>query len=347
MTKQMTTLTVLMAASALAGCGGGTAKLLNPAPYADVYNATYASAEKDVMSKVLAKAGDTIEGGAISARNGYSDALDADEVVLQEPEAVKIEKTADGYILHASGEKVAFTAAEDKGGYYELVVKNQNGHDRTIGYFYAAFDDLAALQASDSSMVPLGYGIRVKDGDAAATADDADGFVNGFTIVGLETNPSAMPKTGTASYQGGAQIQAHPKVVDYDPGAPDMVERIRYRGDAMLSADFGAGTVSGTVALNDRRFSYTKSPNSSNDPTVAGAALTLETADIIGNGFSSELTANAAAATQMATDGISADTQATAVGRFYGTDAGQVGAIVGGEGTSHVITGVLAGDRTP
>lgn len=342
MTKQMTTLTVLMAASALAGCGGGTAKLFNPAPYADVYNATYASAEKDVMSKVLVNPGDTIEGGAAPVKTTF----DTPDDGLDEPQSVKIEKTNDGYILYAAGESVEFTSTElQPDGFYELKTKNMNGDDRTIGYFFPAFGTLADLSSSDTAMVPLGYGVRVKNGPDAATADDADGFSQGFTIVGLETNPSDMPTTGTATYQGGARIEAYVKNPDYDVNEPD---RVRYRGMTTLDADFGAKTVAGKVVLKDSRITYTQSgAGPVNDISASGAEIALETADIIGNGFSSELTANAAAATQMATDGISADTQATAVGRFYGTDAGQVGAIVGGEGTSHVITGVLAGDRTP
>ncbi|WP_265517489.1 transferrin-binding protein-like solute binding protein [Nitratireductor luteus] len=342
MKSRTTALPIILAASALAGCGGATTGTIATAPYADAYQATYASAAVDVMSKVLVNTGDTIEGGAAPVKTIF----DTPDDRLDEPQSVKIEKADDGYILHAAGETVEFTSTElHPDGYYELIEKNMNGDDRTIGYFFPAFGTLADLEASDTAMVPLGYGVRVKDGNAPATADDADGFSEGYTIVGLETDPSHMPTTGSATYEGDARIEAYVKNADYNIDEPS---RVRYRGTTKLNADFGAGTVAGNIVLKDSRVSHTQSGNGAvNDISANGAEIALGQADIIDNGFSSELTANAAAAAQMAADGISDDTEATAVGRFYGTDAGQIGAIVGGEGASHVITGVLAGERTP
>lgn len=335
-------LPALLAATALAGC-----KSNDPeppmAPYANVYKATYASAAKETIDKALAKPGDKIQGGVAPVDQNYT----ANPTVnaLGKPQAVEIEKTADGYIMRAGGEEVVFTDADYAGGVYEQRKLNSDSKLRTLGALYAMNDDTkTALSSSSGSMVPLGFYMRVEEGAGAATADSKRGL-QGYMVVGLETDPSAMPKTGKASYSGFGRIDAHAKSINYD--TPGAIEHVDYRGDAELEADFGKETVSGTVQIKDRRIRMIDGDTGWVDVSGNNAELALKPAKIVQNGFASELDKNGAAGTMMQADGISADTEAEAIGRFYGNDAGQVGAIVAGEGTSHVITGVIYGDRNP
>ncbi|TCD16254.1 transferrin-binding protein-like solute binding protein [Oricola cellulosilytica] len=345
--KYWNTLVCLLAAgTGLAGCGTTSTPAL--APYASAYDATYASVVVDAISKHLVNPGDKLEGGAVTSAEAFGG---PSIVSLKAPAKVEIEKTADAYILRYAGEEVTFTATDlQTGGFYEQKMNDSSGTPRTIGYLFALVAGTTpdALSAPDSAMVPIGFGVRTNS-KGTVTADDADGFSNGFGFVGLETAPSDMPKTGAAVYKGYGRIDAYNKQVDFSVAGNE--NRRVYSGDSTLEADFGAGTVSGRVDLSEARRRITDGSGglseTRTDISGQGASVLLDSAAIVQNGFASDLSLNAAAETSLAADGISADTEAVAVGRFYGTGAGEVGAVIAGEGTSHVITGAVTGYKQP
>ncbi len=325
---------------AVSGCGGSNLGSLPIAPYADTYKASYASSTLQKMEDLLKEPGDKVQGVAIPNERNFGSETQKSGT----PQSVEIEKTTDGYIMRVAGEEVEFTQAElVNNNEYALIASNSQGQPRTIGLLFPMTNERIdqALSSSQTAMVPLGYGVR-KNSEGGSVADGNEYF-EGYAIAGLETDPSSMPKTGTASYSGFGRIEAMTKSYSFDN---DDIEMVRYQGDATINADFGAGTVAGAVDLSQRRISRADSGNDPyNDISAQGAKLVLQETDIIGNGFSANVEGNAATETLMANDGISADTKAQAIGRFYGENASQVGAVISGEGSTHTVQGIVYADR--
>lgn len=327
---------------AVSGCGGSSLGNLPIAPYANTYKASYASSTVQKMDDLLKDPGDKVQGLAVPVLSQDTGA-GSDTLSNGKPQSVQITKTSDGYEMEFAGQKVAFTQAElVDNDFYRLRQLDSNNNLRTVGHVFSLEGPVPeALSSTQTSMVPLGFGVRVNsEGGPAVEGND---FAHGFAIVGLETNPASMPKTGSATYSGSGRIEARPTTIDWNS---DGVDYIRYRGDTAFTADFGSGKVSGTLDLHDRRTTLVQSGNQpTEDITALGAELTLQETDIIQNGFSTTVVNNAAADGLFGNDGISSDTKTQAVGRFYGEDAGQIGAVVTGGGSSHTISGVVYGDR--
>ncbi|EKF19153.1 transferrin-binding protein-like solute binding protein [Nitratireductor pacificus] len=333
-------LPALMAATALAGCKSGDPEP-PMAPYANVYKATYATEATDTMAQLFSAAGKKLEGGTAPFVSTYDDVANKDKSEAGDPTPVKVEKTANGYSFEVAGEKVSFTDADlqGNGDYYETSALNSNNQMRTMASVAALNGKTKeALESGTSSMVPLNYYMRYKPGADAATADDSGG-VAGYAIVGLETKPTALPSTGKATYQGRGRIEARAKSYDYDTDT----WRVRYIGDATMEADFGAKTVSGSIAVDEHR-AQVGGNNTTTDVSGQGAVVMFKPGQIVQNGFTSELEGNAALNTMIQNDGLG-QVEAEAYGRFYGKDGGQIGAVIAGESATHDISGVVFGDR--
>ena len=141
----------------------------------------------------------------------------------------------------------------------------------------------------------------------------------GFSVAGLATRPSEMPTTGSATYSGshGAPAIGSFWIVHGTSGNT-------YANAATnLTADFAAGSISGTMVLTDTSYS---TPGF--EIPAGGTTLTLNPAAISGNAFSGNWTGN------LADLHLSSLGTADYQGAFYGVSAADVGGTLSGQGIS-------------
>lgn len=144
--------------------------------------------------------------------------------------------------------------------------------------------------------------------------------VTGFVVVGTETRPDTLASLPTASYNGRMYVKARPN----SGFVNSQNSTTQIKGDVSMTADFGAGQVSGTVdALTIR------DPGTTTDVATAGS-IAMDPTAISGNGFSGSLTPSGSFAgpsgTLVMTDGAYA-------GTFFGPAAEEVGGAVTMQGT--------------
>lgn len=153
---------------------------------------------------------------------------------------------------------------------------------------------------------------------------------HGVFVVGYETPAIAMPTTGTATYTGSAFGRMYVPMSTTD-ALPCTCQEVPVQGDAFLTANFGARTVTGALT-NMYRVWWDESPW--NDVTF--------TSVIAGNGFSG--TTSVTGAVDL---GMRANATGTLEGRFFGPSAEEVGAVwTLFDGTNAAI-GTLGGRRGP
>lgn len=128
-----------------------------------------------------------------------------------------------------------------------------------------------------------------------------DGALNlrAFGVAGTETRDDGFDGLGTASYSGRSRIDAYPTTGFVDNGT----SRLRIESDVAMTADFGAGTISGV--MDEFR---TRDPGSDTWEDVDGTVAMQETA-LTGNAFDGTLAADAV---------WQADTGATFTGSYAG-----------------------------
>lgn len=145
-----------------------------------------------------------------------------------------------------------------------------------------------------------------------------------YIVMGLPSRaPVLAGRTGSARYSGPARL-----AVDYAGGTGTYGLG---GGTATLDVSFspGAPTLRGTIRLD---------PLASDSPAHAiapGTIVTIDPAQISGNGFASTLTLNAG---QL---GLSSTANATVSGQFYGPAAGTIGATFSATGQAPDGTGAF------
>ncbi|MGR3570339.1 transferrin-binding protein-like solute binding protein [Brevirhabdus sp.] len=306
---------------------------------------TQATPTLNQVNQALDTSGKSLQGMTVAVQEKFG-SNGPNTLKSLDPSTFEIERTATGYTIKVAGESYTFTDAQVNGGAYEVKMKNTAGQDRTLAFFFSEQDDTAReLKTNNTALVPLFYGIRTNS-QGTATANNSDGFITGASLVGLETAPSAMPKTGKATYNGRTRFEFRNRSADYSTGAANQQVRLRYRGGATITADFGAGTVSGNAKLEEKREGFTKTQATTTNIATRGAAVTFTGAKISDNGFSPDLVTNTAADTQFSADGINlSDFKGKSYGRFYGNAAQQVGVLTTGESSTHTLTGTITGTR--
>lgn len=313
------------------GSDGGTPGTTEPPLQgASLYTPDYATASRNTLAAAFAADGDSLQSAAAPVR------VTAEGRKADDPANVTVTKKGDGYTFKYRNAEVSFSNAD--------FVADDGEYVKNVGSSTAYFGSMGGngsgdISSASAAMVPLTFALPMNgDGIGSTTSN---GFVNGFAIVGLETNPSEMPKSGSATYSGGSMVNLYPNVV----GSGTDVSRLRYTGDATLTADFGAATVNGTIDVKQGRVYRHDGSRVTTDLTGAGQKIDMGTSKIVQNGFDiDQLTSNAAFAAELAGKGV-AEVDVGGSGRFYGADAGSVGAIVSGGGTTHQVTGIITGDR--
>lgn len=139
-----------------------------------------------------------------------------------------------------------------------------------------------------------------------ALIGDRPNFINGhtnFVTYGFDTDPAAMPTSGSADFTGNVHAA-------YAPNTARSLGTAS--GTFTLTADFQNGRVDGDMTIGAL---------SAGSNSQGSTAWTMDVADITANGFSGTLT-------DSASNPVDADTTVNAAnydGRFYGTDADAVG----------------------
>lgn len=144
--------------------------------------------------------------------------------------------------------------------------------------------------------------------------------VRGYAVVGTETQGSALATLPSATYSGRARIDTYP-AAGFVNSATSLS---RVNGDLSMAADFGAGTIFGSIGNLDGN-----GPGQANAP-IAGSIAMDQTA-ITGNGFAGTITPDATFLAATGTSGVSGSYGGT----FYGPAASQVGGTMTLTGTQN------------
>jgi hypothetical protein len=133
---------------------------------------------------------------------------------------------------------------------------------------------------------------------------------HGVFVAGYETPASAMPTTGSATYTGYADGRMYVPI-EFTDALPCECQEVGVQGDALLTANFGARTVTGELT-NMYRIWWDESPW--NHVTF--------TSTIAGNAFSG--TTHVTAAAEL---GMGANATGSIEGKFFGPAAQEAGAV--------------------
>jgi hypothetical protein len=224
-----------------------------------------------------------------------------------------------------------------------LVRNAAGGVDLTVG--------TRTIHFADTDLTADGYGYELADGSAGVGVrradsvtealdpvtgrpavildywfddEDHNGGVNGFAIFGTETKNSVVASLASATYKGDAEIKFAPKAGFDDYGS--KVSKIQ--GDVDMTANFGSGTVAGSITALQYQAPRLIDPTRS--WTDIDGSLALNTAKIDGNGFTGAVTADAA----FVENAGKVDSSSSYSGTFYGENADYAAGVLNLSGTS-------------
>lgn len=247
------------------------------------------------------------------ASSGWSRNFEAETGALTADTTASIQRNADGGVdLIVGGRTISFTAADltSDGGF-----RLPDGSAGIYNWNYNTMEE-ALDPANGNYSLAFDYWYDNDDGTGA----------NGHAVIGTETENSEIANLPTATYSGWAQIRVAPT-----EGFNDYNDDVNQaRGDLALTANFGAGKVSGDVTNLESRLPNNVDPTQSWTPF--DGALTLQETDIEGNGFTGAITSDA----DFDTNFGSIDNGSTYSGTFFGPNGEEVGGGINGTGTSAV-----------
>ena len=160
--------------------------------------------------------------------------------------------------------------------------------------------------------------------------DDGGENLRGFAVVGAETRDSALAGLPTATYSGRAEIGTFPSTGFID----NETSRQGIRGDLSMTADFGAGTISGQVTNLQSETGF-----SGYNP--AAGSITMEQAEFDVNGFRGGMSASA----DYAAGSEDLVNNSSYSGAFYGPAAEEVGGTISGSGAGRNGAGYFYGNK--
>ena len=142
----------------------------------------------------------------------------------------------------------------------------------------------------------------------------------GFVVWGEVTE---TPPMGSASYEGRFEVEGFMR-----DNPSSGTSRTRYRGDAMLTADFDGSTLMGSFDGNQYR-----PPGEGWQDTEFG--LVLEAGEITGSDLEANLTGS----------GMLSGFTGELEGHLYGPAAEELGGAITGEDATQVFNGFFGGDK--
>lgn len=287
--------------------------------------------------QVLASAGSAAKALADGAKltasertsSGIARDFDKEAAGLSENTKAKISRNASGALtLEAAGRTIVFAPGD--------LTADGNGYEKLDDAGLWAWNEDTMAQQLDptqraSSMVF----------DYFVNSTEVDGGQNGFLIVGTETDPATLAALPTASYTGRSRIRVAPTTgfVNFPTSVAEA------RGDLAMTANFGAGTVSGSISDLEGRAPRLEDPTRT--WSAVPGALALNQAAISGNGFTGSVSADADFVANVGT----AAAGSSYSGTFFGTGASEVAGGINLKGTAaetgqaYVGWGFFQGDK--
>ncbi len=143
--------------------------------------------------------------------------------------------------------------------------------------------------------------------------DGSRAVLRSYGVVGLQTPDSAVSaRTDTANYSGQFQIE------NYTSGSANFLDRVTYFGSMNANVDFAAGQ------LTSGAFNVLSKQNGIDPASPETGTLTLGTAALSGNGFSTDLSSGVS--------GLTLQTGSKVEGVFFGPNAEELGGTVAYKG---------------
>ena len=212
------------------------------------------------------------------------------------------------YLVDGESRSVRF-GADDLGGIRAGAYDRRDGD---VFHYYSPFDK--------SRYLTRGYWVFVRYPDDESESPEFG--TAGLVVHGLRTAPESMPMSGRATYSGEAFAESWSPA----PSNPSTRFAPSYNGDLSLTADFGAGAISGRIDNLERQ------PTDA-DPYVAiSGQFDIGNGRIEGNGLTGDLSGL----------GYSG----TVNGGFFGPAADEVGGIMEATHTNgEMLYGSFAGQR--
>lgn len=299
---------VLLGTSILAACGGGGNS-------SGVVSRSGNTGADKVLAVDAGNAAEALEDGSLKASqrasSGWTRHYDAETAELSGDSTARIEPNDEGGVdLTIGGQTIRFVAADITEDGFGLELP-----DGSAGIWTWDADTIAEALDPANSGYSLVFDYYTDNGD--------DTGRNGFLVVGTETADAALQALPTATYEGYARLRMAPKsgFNDYDEDVSEA------RGDVTMVADFGAGKVSGEVTNMEGRAPQAEDPTRT--WTAFDGGLTMEEANITGNGFTGAITADAGF-----TDAVGTiDSGSSYSGTFFGPGAEEVGGGINLTGT--------------
>jgi hypothetical protein len=169
-----------------------------------------------------------------------------------------------------------------------------------LGVGSTAFLDIANPATSNLSWTSYGFW------DVHATTS----YTNTAFVTGYATPAATMPVSGTATYQGSVIGEAfHP-----DAAGIDGTDFYQLTGDASLQANFGSGTIAGSLNMNSKSFE--------------GETFPWNSVSLLGSIAGGQFSGTSAVTSAPANSGsLSAAATGTFAGMFFGPNAQELGAV--------------------
>ena len=304
--KRHSFLIAALAIAALpAGCPGEGAIKLSGNTGADKVLAVDAGTATEALA-----AGTTLKASQ-RASSGWTKDYVHETAALTGDTTASIRRNDDGGVDLIVGDRIiVFTADDLLDGGFQLP-------DGSAGIFSMNYNSIVEALDEDNGEHSLGFDYYFNDEDGA-------GGRNSFAVIGTETADSDIETLPTATYSGYAYLRVGPRE-DFTSFGDVVLDA---KGDLSMTANFGAGTVSGEVTDMERKFPSNVDPTRTWTPFTG--ALTLQTADIDGNGFTGAITSDAGFNANFGT----VNSGSTYSGTFFGPNAEQVGGGINGTGMS-------------
>ena len=304
----------LAAATALAACSSGGSNS------SDVVSRSGNSDAQKVLATNAGNAAQALEDGTTTLRasqrasSQWMRNFTSDTAALSDDSSATIRRNAAGGLdLTVGGQTISFTAADLTPDGYGFRLP-----DESAGIWAWNGDSMADALDPANGRYSLLFNYYADSG--------GDTGVNGFALIGTETADTALASLPTATYSGYMHAYGAPAegFADYSDNVSEV------RGDVNLTANFGAGTVAGSVTNMQSQL-----PDSV-DPTFTwtnfDGGLTMAEANISGNGFTGGLSGDAGFNAAVGT----LDAGSTYSGTFFGPAAEEVGGGINMTGTAAV-----------
>ena len=294
--------------SVLAACGGGSGSTVSRSGPTGNTPAQQVLTENAGNAAQALQDGETLRSSERTS-SGISRNFDEDTATTASDTTATVMRNATGALtLNVAGQTIEFTPGD-------LTDDGYGYNNGSAGVWAWSADSMSEQldPASGRDSLAFDYYVDLPGGRGQ----------NGFIVVGTETASGDLATLPSATYRGWTRIRVAPTTgfESFDSSVSEL------RGDLGMAANFGAGTVSGSVTNLEGRVPRDEDPTRS--WSGLDGALALNETAISGNGFSGSISADSAFTSGVA----SIDPGSFYSGTFFGTAAGEVAGGINLSGT--------------